>query len=171
MLALRTAHARAAREPAYVEPDPRPAMTKLAEDYPGALREIDVLHVDVIMARIAALTVAERDGSAAEPWMLAQTEFHRVSRALLATKRWLAGRKEITTAVRSEFASAKLTLGVDGIVVAEDLEAIAAPPRGRLMDLVHAKVALALDVSEPEARDLMFGPRGRSASTCRREET
>ena len=156
MLALRTAHERAKRDPTFIEPDPRPAMVQLADDYPGALREIDVLPLDLIAARIAALKLAERGAEPAEPWMNAQVLFHRFARAVLATKRWLGARREITPTLRSEFTIAAVRLGVDTLVVADELEAIATPPRGRLMDLVYAKVARALMIEDAEARTLVF---------------
>ncbi|MBX3209233.1 MAG: hypothetical protein KF764_29645 [Labilithrix sp.] len=158
MLSLRTAHERARRDVSFVEPDPRPEMARLAADYPGSLREIDRLPLDVIAARIAALSAAERRPLDAEPWMIAQATFHRFARAALATKRWLAGRKAITPALRSAFtrATARLPHGADARLLASELEAIASPPRGRLMDVVHARVARTLDVTPAEARRLVF---------------
>ena len=61
MLRLRQLHARAKTELDFIEPDPRPAMAALARLYPGALREIDELPVELITARIEELTVAERE--------------------------------------------------------------------------------------------------------------
>lgn len=163
MLSLRTAHERARVDPRFVEPDPRPEMARLAEEFPGSLREIDALPLTVIAARIEALRAVEPRPREAEPWMLAQVAFHRYARGALATKRWLAGRKAITPALRSAFAraTARLPRGADARLFAEELEAIACPPRGRLMDVVHARVARALDVTPAEARALVFGTRAR----------
>lgn len=164
MLSLRNAHERARRDAGFVEPDPRPAMASLAEQYPGSLREIDTLPLDVIATRIDALRSVERHPSRAEPWMVAQIAFHRFARGALATKRWLAGRKSITPALRAAFTRATATLpqGADARLFAGDLETIAAPPRGRLMDVVHARVAQTLGITAAEARALVFG---RSAPT------
>ena len=162
MRALRDAHARARADASFVEPDPRPEMGRLAEQFPGALREIDTLTLEIIAARITSIAVAERDPSRAEPWMTAQIVFHRYARGALAAKRWLAGRKAITPALRAAFARA--APGGDAAeLYADDLERIASPPGGRLMDLVHAKVARALRLTEAEARLLVFGPRRRRA--------
>ena len=164
MLALREAHARARRDTSFAEPDPRPEMARLAEEYPGALREIDTLPIEVIRSRIEALRSAEREDAHVERWMVAQTTFHRHARGALVTKRWLAGRKTVTPALVRAFADAVGTLprGKDAELFADDLEAVAAPPGGRLMDLVHVKVARALDVSVAEAQALVFGaPRRR----------
>lgn len=158
MLALRLAHARARSDEGFDEPDPRPEMARLAEEFPGALREIDTLPLELIVARIDALTIAERQASRVETWMVAQTTFHRHARGVLVTKRWLAGRKTITPAVRAAFTRALRTMprARDAGLSAAELEAIASPPRGRLMDLVHARVARALGLSEAEARALVF---------------
>ena len=158
MLALRTAHARARTDEGFEEPDPRPEMARLAEEYPGALREIDTLPLELIVSRIDALSIAERHGSRVESWMVAQTTFHRHARGVLATKRWLAGRKTITPGIRAAFTRALRTMprARDAGLSAADLETIASPPRGRLMDLVHARVARALELTEPEARALVF---------------
>jgi hypothetical protein len=150
MLALREAHVRAKEDPAFIEPDPKPEMARLAERYPGALREIDRIPLEVIAERIRALDIAPAD---AEPWMLAQATFHRFARGALATKRWLAGRKTITPALRSAFARFS---NADAKLFAGDLERIAAPPHGRLMNVVFAKVAAALGISEAEAKRLVF---------------
>jgi hypothetical protein len=169
MLALRAAHARAREDASFVEPDPRPEMAKLALEYPGSLREIDVLPLNVIAARIDALALAERRPAAAEPWMIAQVTFHHYARGALATKRWLAGRKRITVAIRASFEldAATLSRGNAAALFAADLEQVASPPRGRLMDVVHAKVALALEVTESEARALVFGGPTRADSQRR----
>lgn len=150
MLVLRQAHARAREDADFVEPDPRPEMARLAKRYPGALREIDSLPMEVIEARIQALA----NPASIEPWMNAQALFHRLARGALAAKRWLGGKKTITPALRQAFLRAA---NEDAKVFADDLARIARPPRGRLMDLVHLKVAAALEVSEAEARRLVFG--------------
>jgi hypothetical protein len=160
MLALREAHARARSDECFVEPDPRPQMAKLAEEFPGALREIDRLPLEVIVARIEALVIAERDASRTERWMHAQVSFHQLARGALVAKRWLAGRKHVTAATRDAFLEVLPTLprSSDAQLFLEDLARVANPPRGRLMDLVHAKLAASLNVTEREARALVFGP-------------
>src|SRR4051812_43200333 len=92
MLRLRLLHDRAREDAQFVEPDPRPAMAELARDFPGALREIDELPINVIRERIEALTVAEKDRARVEPWMHAHAIFHRLARGALVAKRWLEGR-------------------------------------------------------------------------------
>ncbi len=150
MLRLRLLHASGD------EPDPRRAMAALAGRFPGALREIDELPLDEIRGRIEALRAAEGDRSRVVPWMRATSRFHALTRGALCAKRWLGGRK---TADVAAFARDLETLcyADDARVWAGDLAKIAAPPRGRITDLVFARIALELDVPEEDARTLVFG--------------
>jgi hypothetical protein len=162
MLRLRLLHARAREEPELGEPDPRAEMRALAASFPGALREIDELEIDVIRARIAELEAAELDRSRVAPWMRAHAAFHRLARGALAAKRWLGkGRKKtITPAVRAAFLAAtrELDHGPDARAWADDLATIASPPRGRVLDLVYARLARELDVDIATARSALRGP-------------
>src|SRR5262245_19307987 len=90
MLRLRLLHVRAYEDPAFREPDPTPAMAKLAKEFPGALREIDELPLDVLRTRIVELEAAARDDAFVAPWMHASWSFHRLARGALAAKRWLS---------------------------------------------------------------------------------
>lgn len=160
MLVLRLAHARARSAPSFVEPDPRAEMADLADDFPGALREIDELPLEVIVARIERLSTADAEPSNAEPWMIAQVAFHRLARGALVAKRWLGRRKDVTPEDEEAFARALPSLRhrSDAELFSGDLARIGRPPRGRLMDLVHARLAAVLAVTETEARALVFGP-------------
>lgn len=153
MLRLRLLHARAREEPGFVEPDPRCAMAELARDYPGALREIDELPIEVIRQRIDAVTAAETDASRNEPWMRAHAGFHRLARGALAVKRWLEGRP-LTPELEAELVVALATLpnAKEAAPWASQLAAIADPPRGRLMDLVYARLADELGTDLASAR-------------------
>jgi hypothetical protein len=160
MLRLRLLHARAREEPGFVEPDPRPAMAELASDFPGALREIDELSLDVIRQRIDAVAAAERDESKATPWMRAHVSFHRLARGALTVKRWLEGRP-LTPDLAAAFARALPSLPNAGeaAVWSTDLAAIAEPPRGRIMDLVYARLAEELGTDVASARATVMPPR------------
>jgi hypothetical protein len=159
MLRLRQLHARAKAEPDFVEPDPRPAMAALARLYPGALREIDELPIELITARIAELDVAERDPQRIVAWMNAQAAFHRLARGALAVKRWLAGRPP-TGALEQAFAEKLRAMPErereDLLEWKHELAAIAKPPRGRLMELVYVKLARELGVDRDAARAAVF---------------
>lgn len=119
-------------------------MTRLAAEFPGALREIDRLPARVIDARIAELD-AVIDGAPLAPWMEAQMLFHGRARAVLAAKRGLGRARTPDETHRARFPE-----------VADELDRIAAPPGGRLMPLVTAWVAVRLGVSEEETRRLVF---------------
>jgi hypothetical protein len=147
---LRSAHARAKCDPAFDEPDPRPAMASLAAAFPGALRELDALAFEEIERRIGETDDALATGRPLR-WMIAQLAFHRLCRGALATKRWVSSRTVVT---REDFLDADL--GEEAAVFVDALEAIASPPRGRLLDLVHARVADDLSISIDEARRLVL---------------
>ncbi len=127
-------------------------MTRLAADFPGALREVDRLPAHVIVERIAALDAALRGGPTT-PWMTAQLLFHEHARAALVAKRWLGGVKVVDESVRAGFVAAC----PEAAFIVAELEAIAAPPSGRVMDVVHARVAARLGVTDAAARRLVFG--------------
>ena len=152
LLTLRELHDRAKSDPSFEEPDPRREMTSLARTWPGSLRELDELPLDVIRTRIAALDRALRDASRIERWMIAQDKFHRLARGVLAAKRWLGKRKRVTPALREEFDSHAPR---EAHAWADALADVAQPPRGRLMDLVFARVARELDTSVADARRLV----------------
>jgi hypothetical protein len=154
MLALRIAHE------GDDEPDPRAALAALANEFPGALREIDDLERRVIEERIASLLRAE-GGAPVERWMEAQLVVHRLARGALAAKRWLGKRRAITTAHREAFLEAVdgRELPFEAAEWSDDLARIARPPRGRIMDLVYTRAAAALDTSIDEIRVLAFGPK------------
>ncbi|HSO31351.1 MAG TPA: hypothetical protein VLT33_02510, partial [Labilithrix sp.] len=142
ILRLRLLHVRAREEAAFSEPDPRAAMAELAREFPGALRELDELPLDVIRERVGALAAAENDATAAAPWMHAQVRFHRLARGALGVKRWLGGRP-LTPELEASFARAlpRLPNADDVSVWASSLAAVAKPPRGRVLDLVYARLA------------------------------
>lgn len=152
LLVLRELHDRAKHDASFREPDPRPEMTALARTWPGSLRELDELPIDVIRSRIAALDRALDDATRIERWMIAQDAFHRLARGALAAKRWLGKRKRVTESVRDEFVAHAPR---EARSWADALADVARPPRGRLMDLVFARVARELDTSVAEARRLV----------------
>jgi hypothetical protein len=138
--------------------DPRRAMAALASRFPGALREIDDLPLETIAARVREIRACE-DGSPGARWMEATHLFHTLTRGALCAKRWLAGRKEIDDAVRAAFDRAVVTLcwEQDARSWRDDLARLAAPPRGRVTELVYERIGRLLGVSAEEARHLVFG--------------
>jgi hypothetical protein len=157
MLAMRIAHQAGDDDPAQV----RVQMAELASAFPGALREIDQLELRAIEARIADLDAVVRGEAAAARWMEAVALFHALARGALEAKRWLAGRKRVDAAATAEFMQHAARLDPESAAAAlawaHDLGQVAAPPRGRVMDLVFTRVAGALGASDSEARALVFG--------------
>lgn len=135
--------------------DPRSALSELAARFPGALREIDELPMEVLSARLSALAAAEEDSSRVEPWMMAMDAFHRLTRGALAAKRWLDGKKEVDAGLRAAFAASALP--EDAQVWADDLHRVAAPPDGRITVLVYERIAVTFGISAAEAKTLVFG--------------
>jgi hypothetical protein len=133
-------------------------MQKLAGDFPGALREIDELPLGEIRRRIAALDAVHGGESAAEPWMEAVALFHALTRGILVAKRWLGRRKSVDEALQRRFQQELLALPFpqDSRTWADQLATVAAPPRGRLLDAVFARIGRTLDLPVAQARSLVF---------------
>jgi hypothetical protein len=155
MLAMRIAHASGEEEGGQV----RRRMAELAARFPGALREMDELELAEIRRRIEVVEGVLYEHREVEAWMEAMALFHAMARGALSAKRWLRGRKTIDAAVERAFAE-----GVPWLPFPEDARAwtghlarLAAPPRGRVTDLVFARVAESLGTTEAAARRLVFG--------------
>jgi hypothetical protein len=169
MLSMRLAHDEGEEDAARA----RQRMASLAAQFPGALREIDDLELAVIRDRIDRLDAVLRGEGEVERWMEAVGLFHALARGALHAKRWLAGRKTIDPATLTAY-ECEAAAAVDGgpapgtgdaanaLAWRTELARVAAPPRGRLMDLVFARLARALGTTENEARRLVFGPPRRS---------
>lgn len=162
ILSLREAHERAANDSSFIEPDPRAEMASLADEFPGALRELDRVALDEVRRRIAALHDAEEDPTRVEGWMFAQHAFHRYARGALAVKRWLGERAALSAdapadALEHELRKALPTLREEAALFVTDVEEIAQPLRGRLMDLVYTRTAGELGITERELRTLLHG--------------
>jgi hypothetical protein len=155
MLAMRRRHDAGTEDATDVKRE----MAQLAARYPGALREIDDLELREIEARIDALDAAIAGQRQAEPWMQAAARFHALARGALCAKRWLGGRRRVDEVVERDFLAAlpELAFPPDARAWAGALDAVAAPPRGRLTDAVFARVGRELGLSERAARRLVFG--------------
>lgn len=128
---------------------------ELAEEFPGALRELQTLPLEVLEARAAALAAAV-GGAAPEPWMLWMGDYHALLRAALRIKRRLrrgaplndAAAEALAKEVSKEVASAVLGAGEaasEGGVVLVDrtfVRAVAHPPGGRLNQVVFERLAM-----------------------------
>jgi hypothetical protein len=169
MLSMRLAHESGEE----TETRAQQRMAELAAQFPGALREIDDLEMSIIRDRIARLDAALQGEREIELWMEAIGLFHSLARGALQAKRWLAGRKSVSPDTVSDYCAEQLAstrpamngqpaIALEALAWADDLARIASPPRGRVMDLVFARIAQALGTTEPEARTLVFGTPRRS---------
>lgn len=140
------------------EPDPRKDMAKLASRFPGALREIDELPLEVIKDRLDALASGRL-----EPWMEPMAMFHRLTRGALCAKRWLRGRKELDDEARLAFDrdATALCYAEEARAWRADLDRLASPPRGRVTELVFEKIAASLGTTVDRARELVWSESGR----------
>jgi hypothetical protein len=157
MLAMRIEHADGREDPSRV----RPRMSDLAARFPGALREIDRLELFEIERRVARLDAFIEAAGEEEPWMEAVAHFHRLARGALSAKRWLGGRRVVDDSLVLAFVreTAPLPFAHEIQSWRADLATIASPPRGRLMDVVFARLARELGVTDAGARELVFGAR------------
>ncbi len=128
-------------------------MRRLAEEFPGALRELDAAPLGELEERYAAVEVARRDAASTLPWMEAQLAYHALARGALKAKRLVVAR---------ERAAAGAARHADGDPEVDawgrDLASVAAPPRGRLSVLVFQRLAEQLGVDVPTARSLVLSP-------------
>jgi hypothetical protein len=138
--------------------DPRRAMAALASQFPGALREIDELPLESIVARVNALRACE-GGAPTASWMEAMHLFHAFTRGALCAKRWLAGRKVIDDEARAAFQdeASALCWAEDARGWSTELARLASPPKGRVTELVYERIGARLGISTEEARTLVFG--------------
>jgi hypothetical protein len=153
ILALRDTQA--TRDPA----EHRKEMARLAGEFPGALREADELPMEELRARIALLGDVGAETTAE---LAAVMRYHELTRGALCAKAWLAGRKEVTDALRRAFLAeaAALCWGGDALEWSDALADIARPPRGRVTDLVFGRIAGERGISEATARALVFPNKG-----------
>lgn len=131
-----------------------PPLGSLAKEFPGALRELDALPLEVIEARRAALEAAQHSG-AIEPWMEWMAAYHALLRAALFVKRLLAGRREVS----QELAEAiRIRVHAStGVSCSERfVAAVARPPGGRLTQLIILCLAESFAVDPFSLRELLL---------------
>ena len=132
------------------EHTPREVMRALAREFPGALRELDVLPLAELDSRAASLERAAQ-GEPPARWMWWMARFHSLLRAALSIKARLRGDKSITD--RRAAALAVAASEATGVRVdARFALACAAPPHGRLQEAVLARLAEEQGVDLDELR-------------------
>lgn len=140
----------------------RAELRALALEFPGALRELDTLGEAELDRRIRRLEAAADDATV-DNWMVWIGAYHRWMRAALAVKAGLAGRRRIDETTRQSLAdAARQAAGTsvdDGFV-----DAVAAPPQGRLSRLVLSHIARTFDAPVAMLSDALFPGRRRTSS-------
>lgn len=147
---------------------PRAVLRALAAEFPGALRELDNLPERALEERAAALEEAARDPACALPWMLPLAAYHALARAALSIRRTLRSRRALAPGEAARLAATASLDAAAGwpaplpgasapLLDAAFVEAVAAPPGGRLARAVLERVAAASGRS-PEALDLLLFP-------------
>jgi hypothetical protein len=156
MLAMRLEHATGTE----VAGEANKRMARLAALFPGSLREIDELALDEIRRRIEALEAVLQGKQRVEDWMEAIAAFHSLARGALCAKRWLRGRKRVDRDEKAAYVSSLRLLAFpeDALAWTDDLDRIASPAGGRLTNVVFARLARTLGVSDRQARHIVFGP-------------
>ena len=114
------------------EHTPREALRSLAREFPGALRELDVLPLDEVDRRAAALE-AVASGSSPAPWMGWMARHHSLLRAALRIKAH-ARHGPLAAEKATQLAAEE---GVDEVFALR----CARPPSGRLGALVMERLA------------------------------
>lgn len=138
-----------------------PPLGGLAEEFPGALRELDALPLKVIEARLSALCAASESGTC-EPWMQWMAAYHELLRAALVAKRLLAGRRELSAELATVIAAA--VHAHTGVELSEPfLAAVARPPGGRMTQLIITCVARSFAVDPLVLRELLLPTLPRAA--------
>jgi hypothetical protein len=133
---------------------PRGVFKALAEEFPGALNELDMLPLDEIDRRRAALDGAAT-GAPVEPWMAWLHGYHALMRAALRVKGRLRKAREITDARAGALAAEATTCA--GTPVGPDfVRAVARPPGGRITPVVLARLAALFEVDPEVILDTLF---------------
>lgn len=132
----------------------RSALQSLSHRFPGALAEIDRLTPARLDARIAELEHAIAERRAPAPWMRGWILAHAGLRGALAIKRWLGGRRQLDAQARAAFDAADLP--PEARAFRERLDVVAAPPGGRLVDVIFADVAQTLGIEASAVRALLM---------------
>ncbi len=150
--ALRALRASAGREA------PREALRELSRRCPGSLAELDRLEGALLDARAAETRrlVAEGAQAPLPTWARAWMHVHRALRGALAIKRRLGGARLVDHPLREAIVTGILASGTDEErALVGELDRIAAPPGGRLLDWVLARVGVELGI-EGDLRELLM---------------
>jgi hypothetical protein len=136
----------------------RVAMARLSTEFPGALREADLLSPSELASRLRALDEA-LEGAPPAAWMVVIASYHRLARGALAAKRWVRAERAVDeeTAARFVAACASGPLGAEALGWGDALGLVHRPPGGRLSTVVLARVARDVGLPVDEVTLLVRG--------------
>jgi hypothetical protein len=148
-------------------PDPdgdapdRKALRSLAIEFPGALRELDVLGLPEILNRIEQLSRPANLASSHQPtdaWIAWIAAYHALMRAALVAKRAHGRARRLAAKAMPELLDAAGTAA--GIPIeASFVRAVVRPPDGRLAIVVLGAMARHFKVPATEISTTLFPPR------------
>jgi hypothetical protein len=132
-------------------------LRSLAEEFPGALRELDALSLAELGRRLSSVrrALGGEPTEALIEWVLA---YHELMRTSLAIKRRLRGERRLSTA-QAELLAAALTAETGLPCSSELVSEVAAPPRGRLNEVVLARLSRTAGRGANELRSALFSHR------------
>lgn len=148
--------------------DPRDEMRRLARRFPGALREIDELPLEVIEERVRVLEAVLAGRDEPPEWAAYFADYHGIMRAVLRIKRMCLGAADLDEAiacVRQGYDPASDEPSLDELGE-EAVAGITRPEGGRLNPWVFERIAALHGVSTDHVRRTLFPPRHRRSCTA-----
>jgi hypothetical protein len=138
----------------------RARLATLAAAFPGALRELDQLPLDVIDARLSAIERVADSGAEPADWMRLQIAYHGFMRAVLRIRRLSRARSLPMSDADQELAALAYTPAADEPPVSRfdlaALQTIRKPPGGRLNPWVIEQVARDCGVTTQAVHRALF---------------
>ena len=143
----------------------RQPLRDVSQEFPGALREVDLLGPQELEQRRRSLSQAAGAEALQEPWMDWMWAYHALMRACLVVKRQLAGRKDLTERERASIAATS-SAECGELVDADLVSMVARPPRGRLNDAVFTALGQRFGQTPDTLREALFPTRRRHDEGC-----
>ncbi len=136
----------------------RATLRALSLEFPGALRELDLLGAAEISRRIRVLAT---DAAATddEPWLSWILAYHRLMRAALAAKRAAGRTRRLSEAALGEVLAAADAVAGGALVDEEFVRAAARPAAGRLAVVVLRTLSRQFAVPADRISTTLFPPR------------
>jgi hypothetical protein len=133
----------------------RAALRALSLEFPGALRELDVLGLTELLRRLDLLAA----GSDEEPWPSWILAYHRLMRAALAAKRAAGRARRLSAAALSEVLAAADAAAGGALVDEAFARAAAQPAGGRIGVVVLQTLGRHFGVPAQRISATLFPPR------------